>query len=296
MGSAFWLAMAVWFCWVLSGCGSAPRSGDADSNAPPWIHQAARTVDNGYIVYVESGRDRSSERARLLAEGEALTDLAAECSFAPKGARIEDRYEEPTGILYTDYVKVAVDFQTCEQAKAQVQPEDIRRLASVTMAQEIRRYQDVVNDQLDGSEDGPELSPQTQAALAQTGAPAYDTSTGPGVRVAVIQSEPMFWYWREQIAYEKQVVILAPPAQYAPGSPASQQFVSHVTAPASQVQAYESAHPDLRASTATYSAFHEQIRANRMAAMRGGARRFPGGGARGRPRGMRQGGRRRRRW
>lgn len=279
---------AVCLCWLVLGCGSAPRSDGTSTDAPAWTRQAARTVDGGYIVYVGSGRDRSAAGAELLAEGQALTDLAAECSFAPKGARIEDRYENPTGILYTAYVKVGVDFDRCEEAKAQIQPEDIRKLASVAMTQEIRRYQDAVNEQLheeeNGEDEGTDLSPQTQEALAQTGPPAYSTFEGPGVPVAVMPAVPMFWYWREQVAYEKQVVILAPPAVYAPGTVASRQFTSRITAPSRQIRAFELTHPDLRTSPATYSAFHQGTGINRMS-MRGrngfGIRRFPSGMGRG---------------
>src|SRR4051794_24411710 len=92
------LLAACLFSCVLSACASPGTAVDAQT-PPPWARQPSPTVEGGYIVYVGSGEDRDGERARRKAEAQALGDLANECSFAPKGTRIEDRFERLDGTL-----------------------------------------------------------------------------------------------------------------------------------------------------------------------------------------------------
>src|SRR5947209_3047805 len=96
-------------CWVAAcaaawaGCAGGRTA--ADSVAPGWVHQAARTVEGGYIVYLGEVEDQAPERARFKAEAAAIQDLANECSFAPKGARVEDHFDQPTGVIHHAYAK-----------------------------------------------------------------------------------------------------------------------------------------------------------------------------------------------
>ena len=99
------------------GCSGATPAPD-ERTGPEWVRQPVRTVDHGYVIYVGLGEDAQPDKARFKAEGAALGDLANECSFPPKGARIEDRFERVQGIVHQSYVKAAVDFQSCEEAKA----------------------------------------------------------------------------------------------------------------------------------------------------------------------------------
>ncbi len=265
--------------WLAPGCSSGPEP--AADVAPAWVHQPSRTVDNGYIIYIGTGEDRTPERARLLAEGQALSDLANECSFAPKGARTEDRYDHVSGILHQSYVKVAVDFQSCEEAKGQIQPEEIRKLASVPMTEEIERYHDLVEDEDDLNRDEEAgLSPEAQAELAKTGPPGqYSTSGVAPVRWVVVQNEPSFLIYRQQIAYQKQTVILAPPTQFAPQSPQSQAFAAQMAGPTAQVQSFETAHPIMRTSSTTYSAMRRNSPTSHLYHARSaGFNGHPGGG------------------
>ena len=71
--------------FALGGCATAPT-------LPDWTSEPARVVDNGYIVYTGSGLESDPNTAQFVAEGTAIQDLANECSFVPKGARVEDHF------------------------------------------------------------------------------------------------------------------------------------------------------------------------------------------------------------
>jgi hypothetical protein len=235
----------------IASCSSAPQT----PPAPAWISQPARTVDQGYIVYVASSEDRSAEQARFKAESQAYQDLANECSFPPKGARTEDRYVKQVGTTQTQqaFVKVAVDFQTCEEAKQAIQPDEIRKLANVAMTDQIKAYQVKYEAPPEGSEDENEneeagVSDETQAVLNARQAP-------PPIYVS---SPVQFYVARQQVFYYKQDVILSPPAAYPPNSPQTTQFVNQVQAPVMRVQQYEAANPALRTSSQTWSTTHQQ--------------------------------------
>jgi hypothetical protein len=232
-------------------CSSAPT----EPPPPSWITQPARTVDQGYIVYVASSEDRSAEQARFKAESQAYQDLANECSFPPKGARTEDRYVKQIGTTQTQqaFVKVAVDFQTCEEAKQAVQPDQIRKLANVAMTDQIKAYQTKYEAPPEGSDDEDEneaagVSDETQAVLnaKQAPPPTY------------VSSPVQFYVARQQVFYYKEDVILSPPAAYPPNSPQTTQFVNQVQAPISRVQQYEAANPALKTSPQTWSTTHQQ--------------------------------------
>ena len=217
----------------LSGCSSAPK-GSGAANIPTWIHQPVRTVDAGYIVYIGTGEDRLAERAAFKAEAAALQDLANECSFAPKGARTEDRFDETTGLLHHGYAKVAVEFRDCEAAKASIQPEDIRKLANVAYSDEIKRYQDLVQNPVDGvaSDDDSE---GVNEAIDSKGPPP---GSGSGIR-----DTNHFFVVRQWVFYSKQDVILSPPQTYAANSTETTQFVNKVAPAQDQVQTYERNNP-----------------------------------------------------
>lgn len=86
------------------GCSSEPSR-----EKPTWVDGPTRVVDNGYIVYIGTGEEVTDDRAQLAAEGLAIQDLANECSFIPKGTRVEDRYSEKQKNTYKAYAKVAIE-------------------------------------------------------------------------------------------------------------------------------------------------------------------------------------------
>ena len=215
----------------INACSSKPT---ASTNIPTWIHQPVRTVDAGYIVYIGTGEDHSAERAAFKAEAAALQDLANECSFAPKGTRTEDRFDEATGLLHHGYAKIAVEFRDCEAAKAAIQPDDIRKLANLAYNDEIKRYQDLVanpGDEVASDDD----SEGVNEAIDSRGPPPGGSS---GIR-----DPNHFFVVRQWVFYSKQDVILSPPQTYAANSVETTQFVNKVAPAQDQVQTYERNHP-----------------------------------------------------
>jgi hypothetical protein len=235
-------ALFVFPLALAAGCSSGPKTGP-DSGAPAWVGQPARTVDNGYIVYVGTGEDRTPERARFKAEGMAEQDLANECSFVPKGARIEDHYDTTAEGQHKSYAKLAIEFRDCEQAKGALDPAEIRKVANVAMTEQVKKYQEMIgeNEEDLAQNDNEDVNP----AVADTKTPS---SPRP------IQNPSQFFFVRQVVAYQKQVVILSPPSTYAPGTPQYTQFVSHVTPASSQVQQYEAANPGIKNWPRTWSA------------------------------------------
>jgi len=218
---------------MLTSCSSDPVK-----EGPDWIRSPSRTVDNGYIVYVGYADDINQERARFLAEGVALEDLANECSFIPKGARIEDRYVGKQKTTYGAYVKLAIEFKDCDQAQKSLDPATVKEHANIAFTETLKRYQD----------------------FAETGEMS-DTRAGEIEPLQTISPTPVFagndnvhfYAVRQYVAYQKEVVIMAPPTAYPPGSPAVQTYTSAVQPASQQVASYTEAHPELKSSPQTWS-------------------------------------------
>lgn len=241
------ILLGVGLCLLVS-CSSGQKTDD--QSGPAWVHQPARTVDGGYIVYVGTGEDHSADHARFKAEALALEDLANECSFPPKGARVEDRFDRQIGVLHQSYVKVAVDYQTCEEAKQTIDPAAVRNLANVAMTSEIKRYQDDVedDDESDASDDQ-NLSPETKTVLASRYAPPP----------ASIANETGFFAVRQQVFYAKQDVILSPPVTYAPGAPQTATYVNNVTTSTQQITTYANNNPTVKTGTQTWNGVRQTV-------------------------------------
>jgi hypothetical protein len=267
-------AIAACGSLLIASCSSESRNDD--QSGPGWVRQPARTVDGGYIVYVGNAEDRNPDHARFKAEAVALEDLANECSFPPKGARVEDRFERQLGNLHQAYVKVAVDYQTCEEAKQTVDPAAVRNLANVAMTNEIKRYQDDVEDEdeEDASNDQ-NLSPQTKAVLASQYAPPP----------ASITNETEFFVVRQQVFYAKQDVILAPPEAYPPGAPQTTTYVHNVTASTQQVGTFAAANPALKSTPQTWNSVRSNVARAANRPMGGRSQSFHGNGGNHHPNG-----------
>lgn len=218
---------------VLSSCSSEPKQ-----EGPDWIRQPSRTIDNGYIVYVGYADDINQERARFLAEGVALEDLANECSFIPKGARIEDRYVGKKKNTYGAYVKLAIEFKDCDEAQKSLEPAAVKEHANVAFTETLKRYQDF-------AETG-EMS-ETRAGEIEPLQTVQPTPTFAG------NENVQFFAVRQYVAYQKEVVVLAPPAAYPPGAPATQAYIGAVQPASQQVATYAEAHPEMKSTTQTWS-------------------------------------------
>ena len=217
----------------MTNCSSTPQA----PPEPPWIHQATRVVDNGYIVYVGTGEDPSLERGQFLAEGKALEDLANECSFAPKGTRIEDHYNAQAKYLFHSYAKVAVEIEECDKAQKATDPESVRQLANQSFTDEIKKYQEAVDEG-----EGEEVAQNGQPLAAPANPQPY-----------VVHDTVGFFVVRQQIAYEKEVVILSPPAMYQPGAPETVAFTRVVEPATVGVQTYVHSNPEIMKAPTTWS-------------------------------------------
>lgn len=241
------------FVFILAGCASK----DPSSDLPAWAKQPSRVVDNGYIVYIGTATDRSPEQAQFKAEGIALEDLANECSVVPQGSRIEDRFINHGAKDQTAYVKLGVEFTACEEAKKALDPESVRRTASVAFTQQLKRYQDFA---------------ETGEVVAQNEAAEVEVTDG-----AVADSPPErrrgdsdsvhFYVTRQYIAYQKEIVVLAPRTAYAPSSPEAQHFAATVVPSTQQVQTLAQANPQLVKNPAPWSQVLDRPHVSRPAAL-----------------------------
>lgn len=235
---------------LFAACSSAPEN--KTRGAPAWIQQPTRTVDNSYIVYVGSAEDVTPDRANFKAEAVAIQDVANECSFAPKGTRVEDRYNSFAVGNYTAYAKVAITIDDCEAAKQTIDPEKIKAVANVAMTDQLAHYQQMEYN-----------VPQAGQQVAEADEPVTGGGGGSGANPAIystgapppIQSTGEFFIIRQQVAYQKQVVIMAPPGAYPPGSPQTQTFVRQVQPATTQVQTFEHANPQTRTWQNSWSGF-----------------------------------------
>jgi hypothetical protein len=236
--AVIWLAFA--------SCSSGKPN---ESDAPAWVHQPARTVDGGYIVYVGTGEDRVLERSRFKAEGMALQDVANECSFPPKGTRTETYFDEVDAGVHRSYAKVAVEFQDCEAAKTAVEPEAVRKLANVAQTEEIKRYQEMV--------DSPEPEEVQGLPVASNGTPGQP-----------IGGDTQFFVVRQQIWYAKQVVILSPPGYYVAGTPQYTVYTRAVAPATASVINYQAVHPQVQTWPRTFSTSRPNWVAHQSTALR----------------------------
>ncbi len=232
------------FTFNFSSCGS-PSKSPTDSLEPEWIHHTARSVDGGYIVYIGIGEDRTVERALFKAESAAIQDIANECSFVPKGTRIEDRFDTTRGVLHRFFVKIGLNFDDCEAAKAAVNPDEIRKLANIQFSEQLKRYQDLIDN-----ESGEELA-QNKDGGDQNGTPYIQPIYS--ANNSAIYTPTELFVARQQVVYTKEVVILSPPNAFPPHSPQTAQFVASLSPNVQSLRNYEHQNPQIRNWTTTWS-------------------------------------------
>ena len=211
-----------------------------------------------------------------------------------QGHSQQDRFEQKDGNNhYKAWVKLSIQYEDCEAANT-VDPADVRKLANLQMTEELKRYQQMIDEpepQALAAGDNAGMNPQ----LGSTST-AQSSSSG-AVRVVAVQDYNSYFWAREQIAYTKQIVILAPPAQYQPGTPQTMVYMQQMAPAQAAVHQYAVQYPVVRTWNQTYSASpvrQQQIQMRRAARAYGGRpqQRFNNraGG-----RGQRSGERRRRR-
>ena len=219
---------------ILGGCATGPR-------LPEWALEPARIVDDGYIVYVGNSLEPDPNQAQFAAEGMAIQDLANECSFIPKRARVENHFMARVRGGFEAYASVAVNYDVCEVAQQTVQPDQIRELASAPFMEELKRYQEFIGN-----------PPQ----VASGGGSAQEPTAPP----AAMADDVDFFLARQYVAVQKENVILAPPGSYAPGSFETRTYLANVTTVIRPMQTYYARHPRLRAAPTTWSAIESRVR------------------------------------
>ncbi|PWU12410.1 MAG: hypothetical protein C5B49_16410 [Bdellovibrio sp.] len=236
---------------VLTACSSAPPI----EPLPAWTQQPTRTVDNGYIVYIGSSGSPNADKAQFKAEGVALEDLANECSVVPVGARLEDRFSAKGKSEYTAYVKVAVEFQLCEQAKKTTNPDEIRKVASRPFTEQLKRYQDFMDSgELAEKTETAQIEPPTETDPAPARGPGWSDSTH-------------FFMIRQYVAYEKQIVVLAPAASYPAGAPQTQNMVATLSRSQQQMSSIVERNPTILQKPQAWSSLVDRPRPVRPAAL-----------------------------
>ncbi len=229
-------------CFLISACSSSPTP-----SSPDWIRAPSRTVDGGYIVYVGTGEDPAPEKSTFKAESQALQDLANECSFAPKGTRIEDHYSERSGSTTLTYAKVGISFIDCDAAKAANDPEAIRKLASEPLAEQLKKYQDLVYAAAE---------PESETKGGE-GNPMLNSTSGP----PPIADEDHFFIVRQRVAFLKQTVILAPETVYVPAAPATVTVTRQLSSQTENLRVYEQANPTTKSWHRSWSGFEKTTNA-----------------------------------
>ncbi len=227
---------------ALTACAGTPTS-----SSPDWIRAPSRTVDAGYIVFVGTGDDPAPEKSSFKAEAQAVQDVANECSFAPKGTRIEDHYQAKSGHTTLTYAKVSISFVDCDAAKGSNDPESIKRLASAPLAEQLKRYQDLVY--------APAESESEEAGGG--GNPMVNATTAP----RAISDEDHFFIVRQRVAYLKETIILAPETVYVPSAPQTVAVTQQLSTQSDHLRVYEQENPAVKTSHRTWTEFEKNTSA-----------------------------------
>jgi hypothetical protein len=239
------------FSALISSCATSPTS----PPGPEWIHQPTRSVDNGYIVYIGHGEGPNPEIATFRAEGGALEDLANECSMIPKGTRTEDHFVEKTQSGSSAYVKVALEFQQCHEAQNSVDPEAIKKIANTSYTSQLKRYQDYEETGfMSASQEGPPIEPPAEFPEAPAREARWDDATH-------------FYVTRQYVAYQKELVILAPPQSYTPGSVESQKLKAALAPATQNLVALQSKDPGLALHPQPWSQWKDRPHVSRPSSL-----------------------------
>lgn len=201
---------------IIVSCSTTPDAPLKSELAPPpppaWTRQPARALVGDELVYIGIGEDRKKENAKTKAEAYALQNLANDCSFIPKDARIQDKsFEESSGIITRIYAQASVSSTSCEKAKSATDPAQIVAMANPEFVARVSDYQTLYDP------------PEPEEAMPLRGA-----TSGPSImdvhRLVIV---------RQQVALTKQDIILY---EQSPDNPPQ---MDGVTAASRAVSGYE---------------------------------------------------------
>lgn len=134
-------------------------------------------------------------------------------------------------------------------------PAEIRKLASVPLTEQLKHYQEMIDEplpeKLTSNEEGDNEGVNPMVNRAYT--PPSETRGAWSTRLVVVNNPDSYFWMRQQVAYDKQVVVLAPVAQYQPGTPQTQTFVRSVQPATAQIQTFEQKNPETKTWAHSYS-------------------------------------------
>ena len=274
---------------LLGATSSTAQQADPPAPAPAWVNQPARTVDNGYVVYVSVAEDRDIGRATFKSQAAGILDIANECSFAPKGTRTEDHFATHAAggdsNMHLVYTKTRLNLDDCEAAKTAISPDELRRLANPQLANEIKTYEELMQNggtvpavaAIDANATAQPPSPSIATPLLTPHAPPSAVPAAPPTLAPVairpadnqpIQNTDAYLLARQQVFYMKQQVILAPSGVFAPGSAQMLTYVQNVTRLAQRLQGYQYDNPGMRTWTTSWSRYRAGARVDAIGAER----------------------------
>jgi hypothetical protein len=259
VGSRWKKSRLLLFCFVLLIFATGGRLNADD--APAWIQDPTRTVDAGYLVYIGTSEDSLTDTARFKSEAAALEDLANECTFLPKGTRIEDHFQVAGANGFHAYSKVSLTLEECEQAQNTTDPDQIRALANTEMTETLKRYHDLIDNPTSLTPANAATDVELGDALSQTTytpPQPWGTSAPHWKGTVVINSPWQYFVVRQQIAYWKTVVVLSSPGLYAPGTELRSGFEVGLQRVNAQRVSYEHVNPSVRSTSSAWS----NVRAN----------------------------------
>jgi hypothetical protein len=135
------------------------------------------------------------------------------------------------------YAKIGLAYSDCDAAKAANDPESIRKLASAPLAEQLKKYQDLVYAPAE---------PETASGEAN---PMLDSTTAP----PAIADEDHYFIARQRVAFVKQTVILAPATVYVPAAPRTVAVTRELSHQSSNVRVYEQANPAVKTTRRSWS-------------------------------------------
>ena len=144
-------------------------------------------------------------------------------------------------------MKLAVEFQVCDHAKSANTPEEIRSVANSSFTAELKRYQDFMNsgDLNAQSSKGDVPPPEEWMNQADASAQAVTSYSGP--------PQAQYYAYRQNLAYHKEVVVLAGPTYFVQGSPEYIYVTRNIQVQNQNITQVVTANPALSKSTASWS-------------------------------------------
>lgn len=244
----------------LCRCATQPVSLD-----PAWVSQPTRTIDSGYIVYVGRGEDETLERAQFKAEASALQDLANECSFLPKGTRIEDRFSRKELGFHHAFTKIGLTFEECEGAKRAVAPDQIRALANTELTARAKMFQDMLlppkPDTIAVADDSRGNFVEYHGGEGDAAGWATDETLDRTAALESVATADDLLIQRQRIVAAKTDVILAPATRFTPGAAETTTFLRVVGAASEGVRRFETSNPEVRTWRRGWSSLPSATRA-----------------------------------